>query len=613
MPENSTPGVAVEENGFLSRPIQGVRMNTAGFAGLTRYGPVGYLNGPVLVAPPLITSFAEFERIYGDLAPLQIAAGRQTRLPYTAFAAWSFFVNGGQRLYVSRVFSPSAGSDGVAKAVVCSSGKGAVWRARWPGSYGNVKIHIHTTRSKNVAYCRFGDETVQAHGAAKGDVVEILPMGSRLPGDEDYLEPDTIAEIDIDPDTAQQIFMRGGRAVKPLETDIVRLLRLKVIVNVTAERTDVYDELGTTPVHPRYVGKILCRDKPEDDGAVVWFDWDPPAGPTDVAANLMAGLQRNSNIRLVGGNDGILPCPLELAGNETSDATAGLSALKAVEEIAIVALPDSGAYSNEDSRVEAAQILISHAEMMRYRIAVIDSGADDSSEATRSFRKRLSSKHAALYYPWIEVDDPAGRTISVAPSRRLLLPPSGSVVGVYARSDSERGVHQAPSNVALLGVAGFKSVISGKDADVLDADGINTLRLVEGRGNLLWGARTLSSDAQWKYVPITRLLIYLEHSIDNGTQWAVFEPNNEQLWSGIRRTVEDFLFAAWRNGMLIGDKPEEAYFVRCDRSTMTQGDIDSGRLVCLVGVATIKPAEFVIFRIGQWTADAGNGSSTQPR
>ncbi len=453
MPENSTPGVAVEENGFLSRPIQGVGMSTAGFAGFTRYGPVGYLNGPVLVAPPLITSFAEFERIYGDLAPLPIRQ-RKTRagFPYTAFAAWSFFVNGGQRLYVSRVFSPSAGSDGVAKAAVSSSGKGAVWRARWPGSYGNVKIQIQITRSKNVAYCRFGDGTVQAHGAAKGDVVEIFPMDSRLPGDEDHLEPDTLAEIDIDPTTAQQIFMHRGSALKPLETDIVRLLRLKVIVNVTAERTDVYDELGTTPVHPRYVGKILCRDKPEDDGAVLWFDWDPPAGLTDVAANLMAGLQRNSNIRLVGGNDGILPCPLELAGNETSDATAGLSALKAVEEIAIVALPDSGAYSNEDSRVEAAQILISHAEMMRYRIAVIDSGADDSSEATRRFRKRVSSKHAALYYPWIEVDDPADRTISVARCLAVCLFHHLGLSSVFTPVRiASVGVHQAPSNIALLG------------------------------------------------------------------------------------------------------------------------------------------------------------------
>jgi phage tail sheath protein FI len=120
----------------------------------------------------------------------------------------------------------------------------------------------------------------------------------------------------------------------------------------------------------------------------------------------------------------------------------------------------------------------------------------------------------------------------------------------------------------------------------------------------VWGARTISSDPEWKYVNVRRLFIYIEHSLDKGTQWAVFEPNNSRLWANIRETVENFLLVLWKDGALLGDKPEEAYFVRCDRTTMTQNDLDNGRLICLVGVAPVKPAEFVIFRVGQWTADA---------
>jgi len=139
---------------------------------------------------------------------------------------------------------------------------------------------------------------------------------------------------------------------------------------------------------------------------------------------------------------------------------------------------------------------------------------------------------------------------------------------------------------------------------VLNPEGVNCFRFFEGRGMRLWGARTISSDPEWKYVNVRRYFAYLERSIDRGTQWAVFEPNGEQLWANVRRTIEDFLLNEWTNGALLGDKPEKAYFVKCDRSTMTQNDLDNGRLVCLIGVAPLRPAEFVIFRIGQWTADA---------
>lgn len=162
---------------------------------------------------------------------------------------------------------------------------------------------------------------------------------------------------------------------------------------------------------------------------------------------------------------------------------------------------------------------------------------------------------------------------------------------------------QSPANEVVRSAVGFERTITTADQEMLNPAGVNCLRYFAGRGYRVWGARTASSDPEWKYVNVRRYFIYLEHSIDRGTQWAVFEPNDEPLWANVRRTITDFLHQEWTRGALLGQKPEEAFFVRCDRTTMTQDDLDHGRLVCLIGVAAIKPAEFIIFRIGQWTAD----------
>ncbi len=182
--------------------------------------------------------------------------------------------------------------------------------------------------------------------------------------------------------------------------------------------------------------------------------------------------------------------------------------------------------------------------------------------------------------------------------------PSGHIAGIYARSDRARGVHKAPANEDIIGITKLTREISTTDQALLNPEGINVLRFFPGQGNRVWGARTLSPDPEFKYVNVRRLLIYLERSIDKGTQWVVFEPNNEQTWANVSRAISDFLFKVWRDGALMGETPEQAFFVKCDQSTMTQNDLDNGRLICLIGVAVLKPAEFMIFRIGQWTSEA---------
>ena len=305
--------------------------------------------------------------------------------------------------------------------------------------------------------------------------------------------------------------------------------------------------------------------------------------------------------QLTGGDDGRRPGAAEYAGHgEGPEAPkTGLKAFEDVEDISIVAAPGAMFGYMNGYRSNAQQIvssLISHAENMKYRIAVLESGEGQGMADVREMRARYDSKHAALYYPWVRVLDPVTRD-------EIHLPPSGFVAGIYARNDIDRAVYKAPANEVVRGAIGFQSLINKAQQEVLNPEGVNCFRFFEGRGFRLWGARTISSDPEWKYVNVRRYFAYLERSIDRGTQWAVFEPNGEALWGNVKETISDFLYNEWKNGALLGGDSKSAYFVRCDRSTMTQNDLDNGRLICQIGVAALKPAEFVIFQIGQWTSD----------
>jgi phage tail sheath protein FI len=319
-------------------------------------------------------------------------------------------------------------------------------------------------------------------------------------------------------------------------------------------------------------------------------------------ANLRStDLSRSVDLLLDGGDDGQRPDAAEYEGLAEEDSTikTGLKGFEDIEDISIVAAPGSTFSYENGYRSNASTILnllISHAERMRYRIAVLDSGDGQSLADVRAMRGRIDSKYAAFYYPWVRILDPVTR-------QEIHLPPSGFVAGIYARNDTQRAVYKAPANEVVNLAIGFEQFLNKAQQEVLNPEGINCFRFFEGRGMRLWGARTISSDPEWKYVNLRRYFAYLERSIDKGTQWAVFEPNGELLWANVRRTIEDFLLNEFQMGALLGDKPEKAYFVKCDRSTMTQNDLDNGRLVALIGVAALRPAEFVIFRIGQWTSD----------
>jgi hypothetical protein len=303
------------------------------------------------------------------------------------------------------------------------------------------------------------------------------------------------------------------------------------------------------------------------------------------------------------GSDGNQPGPADYEGVETLidgvKTKTGLRSFEDLDDISIVAAPgatfDFGNVGGNYHAEAITRILISHCEQMRYRVAVIDSVNGHDTGKVKAYRSTFNSKYAALYYPWIGTVDPLT-------GKKIEIPPSGSVCGIYARVDSERGVHKAPANEEIRLASGFEFDINRQQQSILKPLGINCLRYFKSRGYRVWGARTASSDPEWKYINVRRYFAYLEHSIDRGTQWTVFESNTAALWDKVRQSIEDFLFNEGRQGRLAGTRPEEAYFVRCDRSTMTQGDIDNGRLICEIGVAPVRPAEFVVFRIGQKTA-----------
>ncbi|PHP45456.1 phage tail protein [Methanosarcinales archaeon ex4572_44] len=274
----------------------------------------------------------------------------------------------------------------------------------------------------------------------------------------------------------------------------------------------------------------------------------------------------------------------------------GLQIFNEIDEINIVCIP--GVTSQT---VQSATI--THCEGMKDRFCILDPEEEADMPAVQAqMNNVISAKgYAALYYPWIKVGVETEENDKIKITQKFVAP-SGYLAGIYARSDTERGVHKAPANEIIRGALDIKLPITKGEQDILNPKGINCIRAFPGRGIRVWGARTTAttSDPLWKYINVRRLFLFIEESIEEGTQWVVFEPNNEKLWARVRQTITQFLTRVWKDGALMGTTPEEAFFVKCDRTTMTQDDIDNGRLIVLIGVAPVKPAEFVIFRIAQW-------------
>jgi phage tail sheath protein FI len=306
-----------------------------------------------------------------------------------------------------------------------------------------------------------------------------------------------------------------------------------------------------------------------------------------------AGRPTNAGTKLLGtqGADGGALVPADFSG-EGADPTAkrGLDALGDVDDISILCCPDEFYLGPTSTTVSG--YLVAQCTDLKYRFAILNSYQNAPQPPNHT--PTQPSNYAAYYYPWLSIVNPVTGT-------PVLIPPCGHIAGIYARSDTNRGVQKDPANEQILGIDHLQLPINNALQGQLNPLGINCLRYFKAQGNLVWGGRTTSANPDWKYISVRRLFIFVEKSIQNGTQWVVFEPNDTPLWARVIRSVSDFLTGLWKDGMLQGKTKEQAFFVRCDRTTMTQADIDNGRLIMVIGIAPLKPAEFVIFRIGQWT------------
>ena len=290
----------------------------------------------------------------------------------------------------------------------------------------------------------------------------------------------------------------------------------------------------------------------------------------------------------------------ELAGDVAERS--GLGGLATIDEVTMVCMPDALTLGGEGDEAELTALqgkLIAHCENAGNRMAILDCPPGLSPREVRDWRASeagYDSKEAALYYPWIEVTDPLT-------DRPLLVPPSGHVAGVWCRTDAAFGVHRAPTE-GVVGVAGLGFDVAKSDQDELAEAGVNSIRAFPGQGIRVWGARTLSSDTQWRYVPVRRVFLHLATSIDRGTRWTVFEPNDERLREELREEVGLFLYRSWREGELAGETATDAYYVKCDEETNPPEVIDAGQVVCEIGIAPVKPREFAVLRLSRIAAGA---------
>ena len=586
MAEYLSPGVYVEEYDSGATPMQGVSTSTAGFVGLAE-------RGPVIGQPQLVTSFADYKRMYGGYLS-QAAYGSNRFLPY---AVEQFFANGGARAYIMRAVP------GDAKAGSRTTGVLKLTAAN-PGAWAEDLRVVVTPASKaktQVLAVNGADLTLKnADGFNPGDVVELFDgktaahatVKSVLDKVVTLDAPCTLDVADTKVGTAKYIktceitlTARLGETVETFENLSLKPDALNNVCVKTAKSDLICVEVTAAKAPAAPAPKEKDKDGKEIPAPA-------PKAASIVPYELCGGSGSELVLTLQGGSNGsvLTVTPDAFLGKDDGPGKrTGLQAFQENGNVSIMAIPGVTA-----PEVQAA--LIAFCENKKSCFAILDVPMElKKTNDVANFRDMYDSTYAAMYHPWLEMYDAGAK-------RSAYFPPSGAMAGIYARTDIERGVHKAPANEVVRGCTGLSCAYNEGEQDILNPMGVNLIRAFTGRGIRVWGARTISSNGLWKYLNVRRLFIYVEESIKANTNWVVFEPNSTTLWNRVTRTIETFLATCWRDGALAGSTPSEAFFVECGPTTMTQDDIDNGRLICQIGIAPVKPAEFVIFRITQKTA-----------
>ena len=490
--------------------------------------------------PRLVTSWEEYYRWYGGYIDRVPGGTAHKNLPY---AARGFFDNSGQRLFIARITPPGANP---ATLNLAGNPGGTTVTAIGAGLWGNNIL----VRVQPAALAVANSPT------ADWFRLTLIYFSDGIPNP--FVDPTDITQLGS-PDREDPDVLEDFDNLSILSTD----------GNFAQSVVNAASKLVA----------LVVGGRPND----VNFPAAPLAGGT--AGN------GDPTVAEYQGPPGV---PIE--------QRTGLLALEAIRDISLVGVPDEVVLPN----IRAG--LLQQCERLKDRFAILSATDGEQNTSFAQLRPPQDTTYGAFYLPWVRVLAPH------TPAGHLLVPPTGHLAGIYARVDVERGVHKAPGNEVVRGIVTrdlgddkpLRYLVNKQQQDLLNPKGVNVIRdfRPDGRGIRVWGARTMSSDPMWKYINVRRLFIFIEQSIDRGTQWVVFEPNYEQTWAAVRLSITAFLRTVWRNGALAGVTQDEAFFVKCDRTTMTQDDWDNGRLICLIGVAPVKPAEFVIFRISQKTVEA---------
>ncbi len=566
MAEYLSPGVYVEEFESGGKPMEGVGTSTAGFVGLAEKGPVGG-------TPQLITNFADFKRKYGGF----LSENEFGEYRFLAYAVEHFFVNGGTRCYISRVAPKSAKC---ASAVIGE----LEFIAKDPGVWGdNLSLKITpASKAKTQALEKLGDKKYKIKngaGFAPGDIVCFK--------DGDITEYNKVEKNQDNVITFENEFTEDIVDTELLPTKVITTCEIAIEVRY-GDTTETYDNVSFNIESPNYISKRTAKSELV---SVEYIGLNEIIHPYETLAE---NGEDYITVEFKGGSNGsashITAADFIGVDNGAGNRT-GIQSFLDNDVVSIMAVPGV-----TDPNVQLT--LVAHCENLGSRFAVLDVPRNARKvDEIIAHRDIFSSSYAGLYHPWLQVFDPLDK-------KNIAIPPSGSVIGLYARSDNARGVHKAPANEVVRACVGLDVQFNKGEQDILNPKGVNLIRSFPGQGIRVWGARTLSSDPSWKYINVRRLFIFIEETIKANTNWAVFEPNDEALWTRVQRTISVFLNGMWRAGSLAGSSADEAFFVNIGRSTMSQDDIDNGRLVCVIGVAPVKPAEFVIFRITQNTGSA---------
>lgn len=565
MGEYLSPGVYVEEFDNSPRAMEGVGTSVAGFVGMAERGPVEQ-------APSLVTSFGSFTRQFGGFLSEFTHGGYR----YLANSVEQFFANGGTTCYVARVIPPDAKkaskTAGILKITAANEGK---WGNR-------IQVTLQTVKKKKMQLLSKADGTENAFvakntdGFREGDLVYAAGEYNR------------IVSIFDQTVTFEQPFTADVVDASLVPAVVLYLVETDMLVRYNDE-TEEYQGLSFNLSSPDYIGFRL------ENSELITIEAGEYTAVGNPVSEILGADADGGTITLDGGSDGTIAKVTAATFIGEDKGPGKRTGIQSFLENSVVSMMAVPGITMPDVMVS----LVAHCENTGSRFAVLDMPEDAAKvEDLLQYRSMIDSTYAAMYHPWIQVFDRAAK-------KSGYIPPSGAVLGVYARTDINRGIHKAPANETVA-CTGLKINYTKGEQDILNPEGINLIRSFPGQGIRIWGARTASSNSSFRYVNVRRLFIFVEESIKANTNWVVFEPNDATLWSRVSMTISSFLDNLFRNGMLAGNSPEESYFVEIGPTTMTPDDIRSGRLICNVGIAPSRPAEFVIFRVTQHTSEAGS-------